>query len=302
MDGAEAGRMTQNLFIFGLGYSASYFARHYGAQWRISGTVRDAAKSHFMRQNGLNCFVFSDKDYDPALDDALAQADALLISIPPAADDPVLALCASKIAAHPPKRIVYLSTIGVYGDHGGAWVDETTPPKPVSQRSQQRLRAETAWAELAARAAINIDILRLAGIYGPERNALENLRAGHAKRIVKKDQLFNRIHVADIARTIYVCLQRQDQGRIWNVTDDEPAPPQDVVTYAAELLGCAPPPLIDFETVQLTPMARSFYSENKRVRNHALHHMLGGPLLYPTYREGLKALASELKPPAPQPD
>jgi nucleoside-diphosphate-sugar epimerase len=283
--------MTQRLFIFGLGYSALYYARHYGAQWHISGTTREPAKARLIGDMGIDCLCFGAAQSDPALLGKLSRADVLIISIPPGDDDPVLHHYAADIASHPPKRIVYLSTIGVYGNHDGAWVDEMTPPKPISARSYNRLRAEQAWQALGQKIGIEVDILRLAGIYGPERNVLEQLRSGQAKRIIKKGQVFNRIHVEDIARAIHACALGHHHGRIWNVGDDEPAPPQDVVAYGAQLIGCEPPPEIDFDSADLTPMARSFYSENKRVRNKAMREMLGVDLLYPNYRVGLESLA-----------
>ena len=289
--------MTQHLLIFGFGYSASYFARAYGHEWQISATVRDAGKAEILNKQGIPTFIFNPDYVDAGLRGMIARADALLISIPPAQDDPVLRVFGEEIIAHPPKRIVYLSTIGVYGDHAGAWVDETTPPHPKSLRSQQRLRAEQQWQSLSERAQCALDILRLAGIYGPHQNALEQLRRNSAKHILKKGQVFNRIHVADIAQVIHACLTLRHEGGVWNVGDNEPAPPQDVVSYAVDLLGCTPPPLIDFDAADLSPMARSFYGENKRVRNEALRTTLGIKLIYPTYREGLQALYDSLRQP-----
>ena len=191
-------------------------------------------------------------------------------------------------------KIVYLSTVGVYGDHGGAWIDEATPCRPANGRSRVRLAAEQDWRALGAASGKAVHVLRLAGIYGPGQNALVNLRAGTARRIVKPGQVFTRIHVADIARTIAACFGSDHAGGVWNVSDDEPAPPQDVVAYAAALLGIAPPPEVDFDSANLSPMARSFYGECKRVSNRALKQELGVSLAYPTYREALRALAQEI--------
>jgi nucleoside-diphosphate-sugar epimerase len=187
-------------------------------------------------------------------------------------------------------KIIYLSTIGVYGDRQGEWIDETRVPTPKLPRSVARLRAEKAWQALARDDRKTIQILRLAGIYGPGRNTLIQLKDGTARRVVKEGQVFNRIHVADIATAIAASLAHQGANDVWSVTDDEPAPPQDVVAYAAKLMGLTPPPEEDFSTAVLSPMARSFYEENKRIANTKIKTELGVTLSYPTYREGLKAL------------
>lgn len=277
-----------NLLVFGLGYSAQAFvARHADMFASIAGTRRSARAD----VAGVAPLVFDDGRSDPALDAAIAQADVALVSIAPdEAGDPVLRACADALArASRLRRVIYLSTVGVYGDHGGGWVDETTPPRPASARSQARLAAERAWEEAAERHGFALDVLRLSGIYGPGRSAIDNLRRGAARRLVKPGQVFNRIHVDDIAGAIRACVLRDRAGAIYNVTDDEPAPPQDVVAFAAGLLGVAPPPEQDFETADLTPMARSFYGENKRVSNARAKDALGWTPLYPTYREGLRA-------------
>jgi nucleoside-diphosphate-sugar epimerase len=216
-----------------------------------------------------------------------------LISIPPGdRGDLVLAHFAETIASVARlDRIVYLSTIGVYGDHQGAWIDEDAPLEPNSTRNGARAIAEQQWLALGERTGKKITILRLAGIYGPGRNALVNLREGKARRIVKPGQVFNRIHVEDITRAIEAAFAANAPSGIFNVTDDEPAPPQDVIAYAAELLGMEPPPEVQFESGDLTPMARSFYSSNKRVSNRRLKQQLGVTLAHPTYRDGLRALA-----------
>jgi nucleoside-diphosphate-sugar epimerase len=213
--------------------------------------------------------------------------------VPPGAHgDPVLKQLGAALARRRPLRsIVYLSTIGVYGDRGGEWVDETSEARPGSPRSHARLAAEHAWQELAGKDDRAVAILRLAGIYGPGRSALVNLVNGTAKRIVKPGQVFNRIHVADIARAIDACFAKNADG-VFNVADDEPAPPQDVIAFAAALLGVTPPPEIPFAQARATmsPMAQSFYAENRRVRNDKLKRELGVQLEYPTYCEGLRAL------------
>lgn len=281
-----------NLFVFGLGYSARHFISQYADAFEtISGTVRD--KEHQRPPvDGVEMLHFSPEGASSEIEERLASADVILVSVPPGTSvDPVLARFGRKIASiKRPQRILYLSTIGVYGDHGGEWVDETAAPTPTSERSLVRVQAEKAWAAMGRGGAKTVHILRLSGIYGPGRNALVNLAEGKARRLVKEGQVFNRIHVEDIARAIAALLVHEGENDVWNVTDDEPAPPQDVVAYAAELMAIAPPPEQDFETAELTPMARSFYGENKRTSNRKIKEELGLEFAYPTYREGLSAL------------
>ena len=282
-----------NLFVFGLGYSAGFFARTRAGRFdAIAATSRGVARADAPRADGIERLAFDGARHDAAVPARLAAANALLVSIPPdGADDPVLARFAAPIAAAKNlRRIVYLSTIGVYGDHDGAWVDEASATHPGSARNQARLRVEQGWLELGRASSKAVAILRLAGIYGPGRNVLVKLREGTAQRIVKPGQVFNRIHVEDISRAIEAALLPGAPGGICNVSDDEPAPPQDVMLHGAELLGMAPPPQLDFASAALSPMARSFYGENKRVRNTRLKQELGVTLAYPTYREGLAAL------------
>jgi dTDP-4-dehydrorhamnose reductase len=281
-----------NLFVFGLGYSARHFAAQYGSAFeKVSATVRDK-EGRRAPVSGIEMLHFSPEGASPEIEDRLGSADVILVSIPPGTSaDPVLARFGRKLAGiKRAQRIIYLSTIGVYGDHGGEWVDESHAPTPKSERSTVRVQAERAWAALARDPAKTVHILRLSGIYGPQRNPLVNLATGKAHRLVKPGQVFNRIHVEDIARAIAALLVYEGPSAVWNVTDDEPAPPQDVVTYAASLMGVEPPPEQDFETAQLTPMARSFYGENKRTSNRKIREVLGLELAYPTYREGLAAL------------
>jgi dTDP-4-dehydrorhamnose reductase len=282
------------LFAFGLGYCACDFLARHGAQFdAISASVRDAEKPRTIPSgHQVTCFVFDRDQDEPALTAALAEADVLLVSVPPGVSvDPVLAKYGRKIDALPQRlKIIYLSSIGVYGDRNGEWVDEERVPAPKSDRSLARWHAEKAWMALARDTSKTVHILRLAGIYGPARNALEALRSGTAHRIIKKDQVFNRIHVADISAAIAAVLAYKGGGEIWNVSDDEPAPPQDVVTYAASLMAIAPPPEVDIEVAPLSPLGRSFYSENKRAANRKLKQKLGLALTFPTYREGLAAL------------
>ncbi len=284
-----------NLLVFGLGYSAQAFvAAHRGRFGRIAATVRAPDRATALAAAGIEGLVFDGNGAaDPRLPDAIAQADALLVSIPTGeTGDPALEAFGDAIAAAPKLSwIGYLSTIGVYGDEGGGWVDEDTPPRPPNRRTQTRVEAEAGWLALGRRAGKATQVFRLAGIYGPGRSALDNIRDGSARRIVKPGQVFNRIHVADIAGALAASLDRPDrEGMVYNVTDDEPAPPQDVVAFAAELLGVEPPPAIPFDKADLSPMGRSFYGSNKRVSNRRLRERLGYRLLYPTYREGLRSL------------
>ena len=286
------------LFCFGLGYSAQHYIAEFGARFdRIAGTVRTREKAAAVASAGIGghkaeTFVF-DGEALPEVGAALMDAAAVLVSVPPHEDgDPVLAQFADTIAGAPQLQvIVYLSTVGVYGDHGGAWVDETTPAAPVSDRSRERLVAEQEWAALGARAGKAVAVLRLSGIYGPGQNALVQVARRTAKRIDKPGQVFNRIHVADIALAIDAAFARRANGA-FNVTDDEPTPQGTPIAFAAELLGVAPPPEIPFAGAakSMSPMALSFYGESKRVRNDKLKRELGVALRYPTYREGLRTL------------
>ena len=283
-----------NLFAFGLGYCACDFIDRYGDLFdTIGATVRDCEKPR-LRQEGrqVTRFVFDRDQEDPGIGPALTKADVILISVPPhVSADPVLAKFGRRIAALPQDlTIIYLSTIGVYGDRQGEWVDEERMPAPKSDRSTARMHAEKAWMTLGRDVNKKVHILRLAGIYGPGRNALEALRHGTAHRIVKQGQVFNRIHVADISAAIAALLHYEGSSDFWNLSDDEPAPPQDVVTYAAALMQVEPPPEQDFDAATLSPLAHSFYAENKRAANRKLKHQLGISLAYPTYREGLAAL------------
>jgi nucleoside-diphosphate-sugar epimerase len=285
-----------NLFVFGLGFTGRRFAEAARGRFAtIRGTVTDPGSAAALgSQTGFTVHAFGPDADDSHIADDLADTDSLLVSAPPAAHgDPVLPRYAEAIAASRIGWIGYLSTIGVYGDQGGAWIDETTPAQPRSERSRVRVAAEEAWLDLGARTGKAVQVFRLSGIYGPGRNPIVKVREGRSQRIVKKGQVFNRIHVDDIATTLLASLDRSRAGAIYNVTDDEPTPPQTVIEHAAALAGLPPPPEVDFETADLSPMARSFYGENKRVRNGLIREELGVRLAYPTYREGLAALAGE---------
>ena len=283
------------LLAFGIGYSVETYLRAHLKDWsEVGGTVRTQAKATRITRDfpGLRALVFDGSIATPDLVASIAGADALLVSVPAQGGDPVLRVFRDAIAAAGVSRIVYLSTLGVYGDAAGGWVDETTPVDPAVSRAEARVAAENDWLALET-AKRRVFALRLAGIYGPGRNAICNLRDGSARRIVKPGQVFNRIHVEDISRAIDACMRTDMPGGVVNVCDDEPAPPQDVIAYAAGLIGAPVPPDIPFEHAQLSPMAATFWATCKRVSNRKLRRELGVELAYPTYREGLGALAPD---------
>ena len=282
--------MTKHLLSFGHGYSAQALAELLLPEgWHITATTRSAEKAQALTAPGITPVIWPGSD----LGTALASATHLLISAAPGPDgDPVLAALEDQIAeqsAHL-EWVGYLSTTGVYGDHAGEWVDETTPLSPSTKRGEARVRAEAAWQSLAKRTRLPLHIFRLAGIYGPGRGPFSKVRNGTARRIIKKNQLFSRIHVADIAQVLEASIRQPRPGAIYNLCDNDPAPPEDVIAYAAELLGLPIPPAIPFEEADMTPMARSFYAESKKVRNTLITSELGVELLYPDYRTGLQAL------------
>ena len=261
----------KQVFIFGAGYSGKAFARGGKGAATILGTTRSPEKFEALRQAGIAPLLF-DGGLTGEIGDALGKTTHLVISVAPEeAGDPVLNAARAAIVDRMPalEWIGYLSTVGVYGNYDGAWVDETAECRPVSKRSMMRVAAEQDWLKLGRDIGRPVAILRLSGIYGPGRNALVNLENGTARRLVKPDQVFNRIHCDDIAGALWHLING-NTGGIFNVTDDLPAPPQDVVAYAASLMGVTPPPEIPFDAAQLSPMARSFYGENKRVANAAI--------------------------------
>ncbi|MBW7852086.1 MAG: SDR family oxidoreductase [Rhodospirillales bacterium] len=286
------------LFCFGIGYSAGVLARQLLADgWRVAGTARTEEQADRLRGAGIAALPFERGRPLPA--GTLAGVTHLLSSVPPDDQgDPVLDVHAADIASVEGLRWVgYLSTTGVYGDWRGAWVDETSPLRPSLDRSWRRVYAETGWMDLWRHHGLPVHLFRLAGIYGPGRSAIDNVRQGKAQRIVKRGQVFSRIHVEDLAAVLRASMAKPDPGAIYNVCDDDAAPPQTVVAYACELLGVEPPPEVAYETAQLSAMARSFYVDNKRVRNDRIKEELGVKFKYPTYREGLRAiLAAEASP------
>ena len=275
------------LLSFGHGYSARRLARELLAEgWRVIGTTRSEETAAALRAEGVEPAPF------PPPGAALEAADHLLTSIPPGPEgDPVLAALGPAIAAGEFAWIGVLSTTGVYGDRGGAWVDEDAPRRPSSPRAAARVAQEDAWLALAPR--LPVQVFRLAGIYGPGRGPFARVRAGTARRIVKPGQVFSRVHVDDIAAALRASMARPDPGRVYNVNDDLPAAPQDVLAGAAALLGLPPPPEVAFEAAELSPMARSFYADCKRTANRRLREELGVAPRHPTWREGLAAILAE---------
>lgn len=282
--------MDKVLLSFGHGYSARALARRLVPQgWRVIGTTRSAEKAAALADDGVDGVVWPGSD----LSEALGAATHLLSSVSPGDDgDPVLNALGDDIAkvAGQLEWAGYLSTTGVYGDHAGGWVDEAAALEPSTERGRRRVVAEAAWAGIPG---LPLHIFRLAGIYGPGRGPFEKVRQGKARRIIKQGQVFSRIHVEDIAQVLEASIKRPDPGAAYNVCDDDPAPPQDVIGYAAELLGLPMPPAVNFEKADMSPMARSFYAESKRVDNSRIKDELGVELIYPDYRAGLAALLAE---------
>ncbi|MFM9842440.1 MAG: SDR family oxidoreductase [Dongiaceae bacterium] len=281
------------LFCFGLGFSALHLARRLQREgWAVAGTCRSEEKRQALLAEGIIAHLF---DRQQAVNDAAAalrDATHIMSSIPPDDfGDPVLDLHLRELQNLESLRwIGYLSTTGVYGDRGGDWVDENSPRKPTLDRSRRRALAEDGWLTLWERDGLPVHVFRLAGIYGPGRSAIDTVRGGAAKRIVKPGQVFSRIHVDDIATVLIASMARPNPGAAYNVCDDNPAPPDEVIAYAAELLRVEPPPVEPFEKADLSEMARSFYADNKRVRNNRIKEELGVRLKYPDYRAGLQAI------------
>ncbi|MDZ4309374.1 MAG: SDR family oxidoreductase [Cypionkella sp.] len=273
----------KTLLSLGHGYSAAALAARLIPQgWRVIGTTREADRIAALRDQGVEALLWPCE-----IGAALDQATHILASAAPdGSGDPFLHACRDQIMAARPEWVGYLSTTAVYGDHQGGWVDETTPVNPQSARAVARVLAERQW--LAS--GLPVQVFRLAGIYGPGRGPFEKVRDGTARRVIKANQVFSRIHVEDIAATLLGSILHPDPGAIYNVCDDNPAPPEDVLTYAAALLGLPEPPTVRFEEAKMTPMQVSFYSESKRVRNDRIKRDLGVKLAYPTYQDGLRGL------------
>jgi nucleoside-diphosphate-sugar epimerase len=281
------------LFCFGLGYSALELARRLQPRgWHIAGTCRTEAHAAALRAAGIPVLLF-DREHPPAEPEAaLAGVSHILCSVPPdERGDPVLECWGAAIAELTSLRwLGYLSTTGVYGDRAGGWVDERSALEPTGARGRHRVAAEVGWLALRRQSGVPVHLFRLAGIYGPGRSALDTVRSGRAQRVVKPGQVFSRIHVADIATTLDASISRPNPGAAYNLCDDNPAAPDEVIAFAAGLLGVQLPPAIPFDQAQLSEMALSFYADNKRVANDRIKDELGVRLAYPDYRAGLTAL------------
>ena len=283
--------MEETLLSLGHGYSATYLAKRLVPQgWRIAGTTRDADKFDALRAQGITPLLWDRDAILPWLENA---SHVLVSAGPTETGDPTLDLVAADFEKHAARMtwVGYLSTTGVYGDAQGGWVDESAPLSPATERGRRRVAAENAWTAIPD---LPLHIFRLAGIYGPGRGPFAKVRNGTARRIIKEGQVFSRIHVEDIAQVLEASMAAPQPGTAYNLCDDDPAPPQDVIAHAADLLGVAPPPELPFDQAELSPMARSFYAESKRVRNERIKSDLGVALKYPDYRVGLAAvLAAE---------
>lgn len=288
------------LFCFGYGYVAAFLAESLSnSGWKIAGTTTDLHKKALMEQAGIETHVFHEDQKLENISDILKDTTHILTSIPPSdAGDPVFNLHGKDIAQlEHLKWFGYLSTTGVYGNRDGGWVDEASMPAPTSDRGHWRFQAENNWLSLLNDHQLPVHIFRLAGIYGPGRSAIEAVQAGTARRIDKPGQVFNRIHVIDLVRTLRASIDKPHKGAIYNVADDEPAPSHALIEYACELTGEPVPPLLPFDEADMSPMARSFYADNKRIRNTKIKNELGVELACPTYREGLRACLDAQKEP-----
>jgi nucleoside-diphosphate-sugar epimerase len=286
------------LFCFGLGYTARRLARTLAARgWAVGGTCQGSDARAALAAEGIEALIFDDANPVAEPDAALAGVTHVLSSVPPAAGgDPVLARHAGDIAACQGLRWVgYLSTTGVYGDTGGRAVDEGAPLNPTSERGRRRVDAEVAWHRLYRERGVPVHVFRLAGIYGPGRSVLDQVRAGRARRIVKPGHAFSRVHVDDIVAVIRASMGRPRPGAVYNVCDDEAAPPADVIAFACDLLGIEPPPVVPYAEAEkdLSEMARSFWRDNRRVKNGRLKDELGVRLAHPDYRAGLRAILAD---------
>lgn len=286
----------KHLFCFGFGYCCEFLAPALLQQgWRVSGTTRDPEKRKFLRSQGIQAHLFDDDV--PLLDPLYMMRDVthILISTPPSeGGDPAFNMHAHDIAQLSSLEwLGYLSTTGSYGDRGGAWVDEDTPPRPTTKRGSRRLKAEDQWLSLLQKYNVPVHIFRLAGIYGYGRSALDSVQSGIARRIDKQGHAFSRIHIDDIVQVLQASIANSCAGDIYNLCDDNPAPSHEVISYACQLLGVEPPALISFEDADLAPITRSFYADNKRVRNDKIKQKLGVELLHPDYKSGLNACLRE---------
>lgn len=281
--------MSKTLLSLGHGFSAQALADRLVPQgWRVIGTTRKPEKFAQLEAQGVEPLLWPSDIRQP-----LSEATHLLTSAGPDAEgDPILRVAHEAIAKAAPNLewVGYLSTTGVYGDHDGGWVDETSPTEPATVRGQRRVKSEQEWLSIPD---LPVHVFRLAGIYGPGRGPFAKLRKGVAQRVIKKNQIFSRTHVEDIAQVLEASINAPTPGRIYNVCDDDPQPPEVVLEYAAHLLGMEPPPAVPFEDADMSPMARSFYSDSKRVRNDRIKDELGVTLKYPDFKSALHAMLEE---------
>jgi nucleoside-diphosphate-sugar epimerase len=287
----------RRLFCFGLGYCArALIATLDRRAWQVAGTAREVVRARHDLP-GIAIHRFDGGQPLAPLAEALAEASHILVSVPPEPEDAVLRCYAPELMALGRLRwLAYLSATSVYGDCGGAWVDETAPVRPTSERGRRRADAEAAWLGLWRDHGLPVHVFRLAAIYGPGRSVLERLQAGTARNVVKPGQVFSRIHGADVAQALAVSMTRPRPGAIYNLADDAPAPTEDVLAHGAALLGLPTPPAQPFASAELSPLARSFFEDSRRIDNRLMKQELGVVLRYPSYRQGLAALAENLKP------
>lgn len=288
--------MTKKLFCFGYGYVAQHLAKalqESDPTWQIVGTTTDTEKLSQMREDGIKAFLFSDKMpfNDPIF--VLNDVTHILISVPPKQDGDVVFKAHARdiLQTSSVEWIGYLSSTAVYGNRDGAWVDETAEVNPTSARGSKRAKAETQWLKMRRIAGIPINIFRLSGIYGPDRSALDTVKAGYSKRVHKEGHAFNRVHIDDIIQVLIASMDHPKPGDIYNLADDDPVPSHEVIDYACQLLGIESPPLLEYDDdLDMSPMARSFYKDNKRVCNKKIKEKLGITLKHPTYKSGLDAI------------
>lgn len=293
-----------SLLALGFGYSAApvvHALRQEG--WSVTATTRSAQKAAAMEATGVSPVVWQAPAPLPSA--AVKGADVILTSLSPDAEGCPAARAVREEGVREGATLIYLSSSGVYGDFNGNWVDEDTVPRPSGARGERRLVAEEAWRAIGEAAGARVHLMRLSGIYGPGRNAVESLlgdtagaRSGLGQRIIKPGQVFNRIHRDDICGAVLAVLKAPAAPQVLNVADGHPSPPQDVIAYAADLLGVAPPPEVPFEDAEMSDMAREFYADNKRLRVDRLLSVPGFSLRFPTYQEGLRAILRDL-PAAP---
>lgn len=283
---------NKKIFCFGFGYTASFLTPRLAAcGWKVSGTTTSHEKKKYLEENGVECLIFDHNSTIPSPYQTFEDVTHVLLSVPPDADgDPVFDAHAEDIAAMPNLEwLGYLSTTAVYGNQEGSWVDENLMPAPNNRRGSLRLKAEQQWQFLHINDGVPLHIFRLAGIYGPGRSAIDTVRSNMAQRIDKPGHVFNRIHIDDIAQTLIASINKPNPGGIYNLADDEPSPSHEVIQFACNLIGMGVPELIPFDQAELAPIVRSFYKDNKRIRNDRIKSELGVQLLHPDYRSGLRA-------------